>query len=134
MTVPIKQGTKDASRRIRVYQIRTSWHEVEVTSKRRRTSTYRRVPGGDLGTKLTEQNVSNVPGTRVAFDITPLVQQAVSGALGSSRYTRVALVDPEGSTSASWRALTASCGRTSSSPAASGTPCRINPNREAAFG
>ena len=37
--------------------------------------------------------MSNAPGAKVTFDITPLVQQAVSGALGTSRYTRVALVD-----------------------------------------
>jgi endonuclease/exonuclease/phosphatase family metal-dependent hydrolase len=87
-----------------VYQVTTSWEDVEVTYKRRRTSTAWRTAGGDLGTKLAEQVVSNVAGTKVSFDITPLVQQAVKGSLGSSRYTRIALVDLDGSTSQSWRA------------------------------
>ena len=55
--------------------------------------------GGDYGTKLAESAVSNTVGTRVSFDVTPIVQQAVRGALGSSRYTRVALLDNGNSTS-----------------------------------
>jgi endonuclease/exonuclease/phosphatase family metal-dependent hydrolase len=104
LSVTVKQGSPDATRRIGVYQVTTSWQDVEVTYKRRRTSTTWGTAGGDLGTKLSEQVVSNVAGTKVSFDITPLVQQAVKGSLGSSRYTRVALVDLDGSTPDSWRA------------------------------
>jgi endonuclease/exonuclease/phosphatase family metal-dependent hydrolase len=104
MTVTVKQGSGDATRRLGAYQVTTSWGENDVTWKRRRSSTYWRTSGGDLGTKLTEKTVSNVQGTKVSFDITPLVQQAVAGQLGSSRYTRVALVDLDGSTRESWRA------------------------------
>jgi endonuclease/exonuclease/phosphatase family metal-dependent hydrolase len=50
-------------------------------------------PGADLGSLLAQQAVSNVVGTKVTFNVTALVKQAVSGALGSSRYTRIALVD-----------------------------------------
>jgi endonuclease/exonuclease/phosphatase family metal-dependent hydrolase len=39
----------------------------------------------------------------VTFDVTALVKAAVAGQLGSSRYTRVALMDLEGSTSESYR-------------------------------
>ncbi len=104
MTVTVKQGSDDATRRIGVYQVTTSWEEPEVTFNRRKTSASWGRPGGDLGTKITEKVVSNVAGTQVSFDITPLVQQAVRGQLGSSRYTRIALVDMDGSTNESWRA------------------------------
>jgi hypothetical protein len=104
LTVTVKQGSSDATRRIGVYQVTTSWDEQQVTWKQRRTSTGWGTVGGDLGTKLTEQVVSNVPGTKVSFNVTPIVQQAVAGSLGSSRYTRLALVDLDGSTSDSWRA------------------------------
>jgi endonuclease/exonuclease/phosphatase family metal-dependent hydrolase len=114
LTVTVKDGSGDSSRRIGAYQVKTSWAEDEVTWKVRRTSTYWASAGGDLGTKITEKVVGNAAGTRVSFDITPLVQQAVSGSLGSSRYTRIALVDLDGSTNESWRAYHTSYDSTSS--------------------
>jgi endonuclease/exonuclease/phosphatase family metal-dependent hydrolase len=105
LTMTVKAGSGDSSRRIGAYQVKTSWEDTEVTWKVRRTSTYWASAGGDLGTKITEKVASNTAGTKVSFDVTPLVQQAVSGALGSSRYTRIALVDLDASTSESWRAF-----------------------------
>ena len=104
LTVTVKQGSEDASRRIGVYQVTTSWEDLEVTYKVRKTSTPWGTAGGDLGSRIAEQTVSNTAGSRVSFNITPLVQQAVNGSLGSSRYTRVALVDLDASGSESWRA------------------------------
>jgi endonuclease/exonuclease/phosphatase family metal-dependent hydrolase len=104
LTVTVKDGSTDSSRRIGAYQVKTSWEDTEVTWKVRRTSTYWGSAGGDLGTKITEKTVGNTAGTKVSFDVTALVQEAVSGTLGSSRYTRLALVDLDASTSESWRA------------------------------
>jgi endonuclease/exonuclease/phosphatase family metal-dependent hydrolase len=104
LTVTVKQGSGDASRRIGVYQVTTSWEDLEVTYKVRKTATAWGTAGGDLGSRITEQSVSNVAGSRVSFDVTPFVQQAVSGSLGSSRYTRIALVDLDASGNESWRA------------------------------
>jgi endonuclease/exonuclease/phosphatase family metal-dependent hydrolase len=104
LTVTVKDGSGDASRRVGAYQVTTSWDEHEVTWKVRRTATNWASQGGDLGTKLTEKVVGNASGTKVSFDVTPLVKQAVAGSLGSSRYTRIALVDLDGSTNESWRA------------------------------
>jgi endonuclease/exonuclease/phosphatase family metal-dependent hydrolase len=104
LTITVKDGSGDASRRIGAYQVTTSWDETEVTWKMRRTSTNWGTAGGDFGAKLTEKVVGNTARTKVSFDVTPLVQQAVAGSLGSSRYTRIALVDLDGSTNESWRA------------------------------
>jgi endonuclease/exonuclease/phosphatase family metal-dependent hydrolase len=104
LTMTVKDGSGDSSRRIGAYQVKTSWEDTEVTWKMRRTATYWGSAGGDLGTKVTEKAVGNAAGGKVSFDVTALVQQAVSGALGDSRYTRVALVDLDASTSESWRA------------------------------
>lgn len=103
LTVTVKDGNADASRAIGVYQVTTAWTETEVTWKQRRTSEYWGTVGGDLGSKLAQQTVGNTAGTKVTFDVTALVQKAVSGALGSSRYTRVALIDLDTSTPDSWR-------------------------------
>jgi endonuclease/exonuclease/phosphatase family metal-dependent hydrolase len=96
LTVTVAPGAGAVqSRRIGAYQVTMSWDETEVTWNRRRTSPDQRwySAGGDLGTRLAEKSVSSAAGTKVTFDVTPLVAQAVSGALGSSRYTRIALVD-----------------------------------------
>jgi endonuclease/exonuclease/phosphatase family metal-dependent hydrolase len=103
LTVTVKDGSEDATRMVGAYQVTTSWTETEVTWKSRRTGEYWSTSGGDLGTRIAVQNVSNVAGARVTFDVTALVKAAVSGALGSSRYTRIALIDEDASTSASYR-------------------------------
>jgi endonuclease/exonuclease/phosphatase family metal-dependent hydrolase len=103
LTLTVKSGGTDSTRSIAVYQVRTSWTETEVTWHNRRSASRWITSGGDLGTKLDQETVSNAAGAKVTFDITPLVKQAVAGQLGSSRYTRVALVDMDSSSSASYR-------------------------------
>ena len=104
MTITVKDGRGDSNRWIGAYQVMTSWSENQVTWNVRRTATDWGSAGGDLGTKIAETTVGNAAGTRVSFDVTPLVQQAVAGSLGPSRYTRIALIDLDGSTNESWRA------------------------------
>src|SRR5262249_54030757 len=104
LTVTVKQGSADASRRIGVYQVTQSWEEPQVTWNLRKSGNSWITKGGDFGTQLAVQTVSNVAGTRVSFDITPIVKQAVTGQLGSSRYTRIALKDLDAPTSEGWRA------------------------------
>ena len=93
MTVTVKGGSAAASRNIGAYQGTTSWAETEATWNKRRSTENWMTAGGDLGSLITKQAVSNVAGTKVTFDVTALVKQAVSGALGSSRYTRLELMD-----------------------------------------
>lgn len=103
LTVTVNGGSEDASRMIGAYQTSLSWTESEVTWKERRSGDDWQTAGGDFGSKLDQEVVSNVAGTKVTFDVTPLVKAAVAGELGSSRYTRIALIDLEGSTSESYR-------------------------------
>jgi endonuclease/exonuclease/phosphatase family metal-dependent hydrolase len=99
LTVTVKSGSAaDTTRTIGAYQVTTSWTETETTWNRRRTTSAWMSGGGDLGSLLGKQVVSNVAGTKVTYDITPLVKLAVAGKLGSSRYTRVALVDLDSAT------------------------------------
>jgi endonuclease/exonuclease/phosphatase family metal-dependent hydrolase len=103
LTVTVKGGSEDASRRIGAYQIKESWTETEVTWKMRRDGERWQTAGGTLGSKVDDAVASNKPGTKLTFDVTPLVKAAVAGDLGSSRYTRIALVDLDSSTSESYR-------------------------------
>jgi endonuclease/exonuclease/phosphatase family metal-dependent hydrolase len=102
LTLTVKQASEATSRRLGAYQVTTSWEQADVTWKLRKGSSYWGTAGGDLGTKLDEQSVSNVAGSKVSFNVTSLVKSAISGALGS-RYTRIAIIDLEGATSTSWR-------------------------------
>lgn len=93
LTVTVQSGGATTSRHIAAYQGTTSWDETQATWNSRRSGQPWSTAGGDLGAKLDTQAVSNAAGTRVTFDVTPLVSQVVSGALGSSRYTRIELID-----------------------------------------
>ena len=103
LTVTVKMGSEDASRLVGAYQVTTSWAEAQITWKQRRTGKAWGTGGGDLGSKIDDAKVSNKAGTKVTFDVTALVKEAVAGRLGTSRYTRIALVDLENSTSESYR-------------------------------
>ncbi len=102
LTMTVKVGEADATRRIAAYQMTTSWDETQATWNLRRTGEKWVTAGGDLGTQLSVQTVGNTAGSKVSFDVTSLVKKAVSGALGSSRYTRVELVDLDASTADSY--------------------------------
>jgi endonuclease/exonuclease/phosphatase family metal-dependent hydrolase len=103
LTLTVKSGSADASRTVGAYQTSLSWTESEVTWNSRRAADKWQTAGGDYGSKLASAVVSNVAGTKVTFDVTPLVKAAVAGDLGTSRYSRIALIDLEGSTSDSYR-------------------------------
>jgi len=103
LTLTVKDGSADATRTIAAYQTSLSWTESEVTWNRRRSGQDWNAAGGDFGSKLDDAVVGNSPGTKVSFDVTALVKAAVAGSLGSSRYTRIALVDKDGSTADSYR-------------------------------
>ncbi|HZT75630.1 MAG TPA: DNRLRE domain-containing protein [Vicinamibacterales bacterium] len=105
LTLTIKTGGADASRRIAVYQVTQSFGDADFTWNQRYVSqkTSWSTAGGDLGSQLDVQTVNSTVGGKVTFDVTPLVKQAVAGGLGSSRYTRLALADLDASTADSYR-------------------------------
>jgi endonuclease/exonuclease/phosphatase family metal-dependent hydrolase len=61
-------------------------------------------PGGDLGARFATTSVDNAVGSTYTFDLTRLVQRAVTGRLGS-RHTRVALVDTGDDSRGSYRSF-----------------------------
>jgi endonuclease/exonuclease/phosphatase family metal-dependent hydrolase len=103
LTVVVKTASAATTRRIAAYQVTQSWTETETTWNQRRFGESWTTAGGDLGAQIAVQPVSNVAGTRVSFNVTAMVKSAVSGALGSSRYTRIALIDLDAPTSESYR-------------------------------
>ncbi len=92
LTVTVAGGNA-ATRTIGLYRLATSYDEASATWNRRKSSTSWSSPGGDVAERFSAASVTNVPGTRVTFDVTSLVQKNVSAAYGSNRYTRVELID-----------------------------------------
>ena len=86
-------GGNSASRSIGLYRVPTSYDESAANWTKRKSSTSWSEAGGDTAERFAVATVTNVAGSRVAFDVTSLVQKNVSGAYGSNRYTRVELVD-----------------------------------------
>jgi endonuclease/exonuclease/phosphatase family metal-dependent hydrolase len=103
LTFTVKSAGADATRRVGVYQVKTSWHENVTTWKVRKAGYSWATGGGDLGTHLATATVGNTAGAKISVDVTPLVKAAVSGQLGTSRYTRLALVDIDEASSTSYR-------------------------------
>jgi endonuclease/exonuclease/phosphatase family metal-dependent hydrolase len=103
LTVTIKAADKGLTRHVAAYQVTNSFTETETTWNVRRSAEKWLSAGGDIATKLSTQTVSDVVGSKVTFNVTTLVKAAVAGQLGSSRYTRVLLVDLDAPTNLSWR-------------------------------
>jgi endonuclease/exonuclease/phosphatase family metal-dependent hydrolase len=104
MTLTVKNADAGQTRHVAAYQVTNSWTETETTWKLRRVGQSWGTAGGDLGTKLSTASVPDTAGSKVSFDVTSLVKEAVSGKLGSSRYTRVMLIDMDAPTNLSYRA------------------------------
>ncbi|HEX7018449.1 MAG TPA: endonuclease/exonuclease/phosphatase family protein [Gemmatimonadaceae bacterium] len=104
MTVYVTYANSGAARRVAAYQVRTSNGDHDFSWKYRYISQGKRwgTPGGDLGTRLAVKSVGSTRGAAVTYDVTSLVAQAVSGKLGS-RYTRIVLIDIDGSSRDSYR-------------------------------
>jgi len=102
LTVTVAGGNAE-SRVVSARRVTVSHEETEASWNRRNASTAWSTPGGDLAEVLGNRTVTNVPGSRVTFDVTALVQAVVNGDYGSSRYTRIALVDEGGSSKDSYK-------------------------------
>jgi endonuclease/exonuclease/phosphatase family metal-dependent hydrolase len=97
LTVRSGLGTAGQTRPIQLFRITTAFQESEATWRVRMGTSTWSTPGGDVAEQFSAGYPSNVPGSRVTFNVTSLVQRTVNGEFGS-RYTRMLLADaaPEG--------------------------------------
>jgi endonuclease/exonuclease/phosphatase family metal-dependent hydrolase len=82
-----------ATRTLAIYRLSQTFDELYTSWNTRKSGTRWTSVGGDLAEKFAQTSVGFTVGAKVSFDVTTLVQGVVSGKYGSSRYTRVALVD-----------------------------------------
>ncbi|MGH9348712.1 MAG: DNRLRE domain-containing protein [Vicinamibacterales bacterium] len=102
LTLTLRWSESD-TRTLSAYRVTTKFDETAATWYRRSNSGARwTTAGGDLGARYETASVGRTAGTRVSFNLTSLVQDAVRGNFGS-RYTRVALVDAGSSSASSYK-------------------------------
>lgn len=99
----LKTAESSASRPLTAYYVTKSFVAGQTNWHYYRTGQAWSSAGGDLGASFGTTDVANAIGATYTFDLTTLVQRAVNGEFGSSRYTRVALVDTGGPESGTYR-------------------------------
>jgi hypothetical protein len=87
-------GTAGALRTVAVRRLGSPFIESQATWLVRQTGTAWAAQGGDVAETVTTSEVTNTAGSKITFDLTPLVQQAVNGSY--NRQVLVALVDVDG--------------------------------------
>jgi endonuclease/exonuclease/phosphatase family metal-dependent hydrolase len=104
LTLTVRTGLGNAGelRPVRTYRVPEEFVQEAATWNRRLNSLNWSRPGGALAEQHGDANVSNVPGTRVTFDVTALVQRVVNGDFGA-RWTSIGLVDESGPAKESYR-------------------------------
>jgi endonuclease/exonuclease/phosphatase family metal-dependent hydrolase len=102
LTLTIAGGNAE-SRQLAAYRVANSYEETESTWTRRNVSAAWTKPGGDFGEVVATQTVTASVGSRVTYDVTALVQATVNASFGSSRYTRIAIVDTGASSRDSYK-------------------------------
>jgi endonuclease/exonuclease/phosphatase family metal-dependent hydrolase len=94
LTLTVKSGLGSAgqTRSINAFRVIGPYLETDATWLTRMDSQRWSTPGGDLGEQVAQSAAGNAAGTKVAFNVTNLVQQSSDGDFGN-RYTRILLVD-----------------------------------------
>ena len=109
LTLTVKSGLGPAGqgRTLNAYRVVGPFLETEATWITRMDSTRWSTPGGDLAELVGVENASNVPGSKLTYDVTELVQRVSDGDF-DNRYTRILLADPGNDTKDSYRQFYAS--------------------------
>ena len=103
LTVTVASGSDSETRTISAYHVTSSYDEAYATWNNRKSSTPWSTAGGDLGARYASASVTGTGGSKVSFDVTALVAAVVRGDFGSSRYTRVMLIDEGASSQYSYK-------------------------------
>jgi endonuclease/exonuclease/phosphatase family metal-dependent hydrolase len=96
-------GGNASNRQLSAYHVPTSYDETAATWLTRKSGAAWAEQGGDTGARYAVGAVSSTVGSKVTMDVTALVQAIVRGDFGSSRYTRILLVDEGASGSDSYK-------------------------------
>jgi endonuclease/exonuclease/phosphatase family metal-dependent hydrolase len=99
LTLTVHSGSSPL-RHLAVYCVPSTFNQTEVTWNSRSSAKAWSTPGGDVGHQHGVATVTNVAGSKVAIDVTAIVQEAMQGAT----QTRVLLADIDGTDAPSYMA------------------------------
>jgi endonuclease/exonuclease/phosphatase family metal-dependent hydrolase len=99
----LKSAESSEQRPFTAYYVTKSFTEHQTNWMYAKSGTKWSSPGADLGASFGTTYVGNAIGSTYTFDLTQLVQKSVSGYFGTSRYTRLALVDVAANVSGNYR-------------------------------
>ena len=105
LTVTVAGGSDSETRTLSAYHVTSSYDEAAATWNVRKSGTAWSQAGGDLGARYAAATITGTAGSKVSFDVTALVQAIVRGDFGSSRYTRIMLIDEGASSRTSYKQL-----------------------------
>jgi endonuclease/exonuclease/phosphatase family metal-dependent hydrolase len=91
------------TRNLTLYRLANTFDEQYTNWYRRRNGNNWTRGGGDFAEKWATTSVGSTVRSKVSFDVTALVQAVVKGKYGSSRYTRMGLVDLGSSSNKSYK-------------------------------
>jgi endonuclease/exonuclease/phosphatase family metal-dependent hydrolase len=100
LTLTVKSGSVPL-RHLALYCVPSSFDQLQTTWNKRKGTLYWSKPGGDVAHQHGTVAVTNVAGSKVNIDVTGITREAMQT---SSRYTRVLLVDVDGTNTASYMA------------------------------
>jgi endonuclease/exonuclease/phosphatase family metal-dependent hydrolase len=112
LTLTVKGGNSE-TRTLTAYRVAQSFDERAANWKNRKSSLAWSTTGASLSGKYATGRATGTAGSKVSFDVTALVQDAVNGKF-DSRYTRVGIVDDGASSRDSYRQFYSSETSTSS--------------------
>lgn len=93
LTLTVAGGNSE-SRQLGVYRVPTLFDTTQATWNRRTSAYSWASPGGDLAEYYGAAMATSARGSKVTFDVTALVNGAVQGIFGASRYSRILVADP----------------------------------------
>ena len=92
LTLTISKADAE-TRRLAAYRLSQTFDERYATWYTRKSGYTWSTAGADLAEKWAEASAGAAVGSTITFDVTAFVQGVVKGTFGSSRYTRIGLVD-----------------------------------------
>jgi endonuclease/exonuclease/phosphatase family metal-dependent hydrolase len=99
----LKHSDSTETRTLTAYHVTKSFYTGQTNWRYYRDGAAWSKQGGDLGASFGTTKIGDAEGTAYRLDLTRLVQASVNGDFGSSRYTRLALVDTGGVTSGNYK-------------------------------
>jgi len=105
LTITVAAGSDPETRQLAAYHETSPYDQRVATWMLRSAGTKWSAGGGDKAARYAVGTITGTSGSKVTFDVTTLVNAIVRGDFGSSRYTRILLIDEGASSKLSYKQI-----------------------------